>query len=143
MDLTELNKDELKEVVQTTAEGKDFELPKGWHLMGEEKLINLAEEIKAYVPKVPEDAKEYSEPKIKGRTDIKSKILECNKVSVYIPEDIVNNTNHVNVWVNGVEFIYAREKDYMMPEPVAEVFMRAQKAEREARKRMKKFSEIK
>ena len=75
MDLSTLNKDELKEVIETTAEGKGFELPKGWHARGEEKLIELAQEIQDFTP--PEPEKPKGEAKIKGRTDMKKKILAC------------------------------------------------------------------
>lgn len=143
MDLSTLNKDELKEVIETTAEGKGFELPKGWHARGEEKLIELAQEIEDFTPPEPEEVVKKGEAKVTGRSDMKKKILECEKVSVYVPEDQISKTNHVNIWVNGVEFIYAREQEYDMPQPVAEVYQRSLREERKARKKMESFAEIK
>lgn len=140
MDYNTLTKDDLKEVIKASAEAKDYDLPKSWHLMKEENLVALANEIDAFNP---EPEKEYSEPKVKGNSSMKEKILAKEKVPVYVPEDMINNTTHVDIWVNGVHFIYAREKEYMMPKPVAEVYNRAVIAESKARKKMSKFSEFK
>lgn len=140
MDFNALEKDQLKEYIKTTAELKGHELQKGWHLMKDENMVTLAEEIEALETPV---IKEKGEAKIKGSKTMKEKILECPKVTVYVPEDQISKTNHVNIWINGVQFIYAREKEYEMPKPVADVYLNSLKEERKARKKMESFAEIK
>lgn len=80
--------------------------------------------------------------KVKGNTSIKARILAEPKVLIEVPEDILDGSNHITLWVQGVEFIYAREQMYEMPAPVAEAFRTAQKGNYNARKKMSKMTEL-
>lgn len=137
MDYKTLEKEELKEVIKTSAEAKGFDLPASWYSRGIDKLLTLADEIDRYQPKREDGAV------ILGNSTMKKQILTEKKVSVFIPEDMIDHTGYISIWVNGVQFIYAREQEYQMPACVAEVYRTAMIANNKARKKMSKFAEIK
>lgn len=137
MDYKSLEKDQLKGIVEDMAEAKDFELPKGYHLMGVDKLSTLAEEVEAYQPQETETLKKVDDGlTIKGNSTMKERILADERVTVYIPEDQISKTNYVDILLNGVHFVYAREKEYQMPKCIADIWYNAVREERKARKKM-------
>lgn len=136
MDYKTLEKEQLKDIVTALAEGKDYDLPKGWHLMGVEKLAELAEGIEAYQPEPTETQEKVEGLTIKGNSTMKERILADEKVTVYIPEDQISKTNYVDILLNGVHFIYAREQEYQMPKCIADIWFNAVREERKARKKM-------
>lgn len=139
MDYNNINKDELKEVIKTNAENKEFELPSSWYNLGKENMIALAKEIDDIILEV----KEVNKPEVTGAKNMREIILADEKVTVFVPEDQINNTDHVRIWLNGVEFVYAREKEYQMPKCIAEIYNRSRINKHNARKKMREFAEIK
>lgn len=152
MDYNTIEKDMLKDMLKEQAEIKKFKLPQGWATRSHENMAKLMEEIDAFIPEIEdessaenvEEAKKqvYGKPKIVGLSEMKRKLLAQETVAVEVPMDEISKTNHVNIWVNGVEFIYARGDVYEMPVSVAEAYMWSKKETQKAKKKMSDFVEL-
>lgn len=143
MDYKSLEKEQLKEAIVSMADVKEYTLPKSWHLLGQEKMLKLVEDIEAFEPEETETrVKGEVEIKTVGNSSMKERIMSDKKVTIFIPEDQVNNTNYIELFLNGVQFIYAREKEYEMPKCLADIYNYSMRENAKARKKMSKFNEI-
>lgn len=146
MDYTSLEKDTLKEIISENASLKEFELPTNWYNMGVEKLAKLAEEIDEFQPEDPEEENKPKVGEVKfgktGLAHVRAKLLREETILVEVPEDELDNTTHVNIWVNGQEFIYARGQMYNMPKSVAEAYNWSKTETSKAKKKMREFTKI-
>lgn len=136
IDFAAMSKSEIIAYVTIESQEKNIKLPSKWATYSEDKLRLLAEELKDKL-KLDEDGLT-----VKGNTSMKQKILSCDTVNVEVPEDPISNTNYIEIGVNGVIFVYAREQSYDMPKPVAEVYKRSRQNNSKVRKRLKSFTEI-